>query len=88
MRMAMDGAGTRFALKVTLSVLGCVVLFGAGLVADDFVGIRTWVGEHKTATEIHNLQYLTLQREVKENKTARRETMAILMKIAEKLEVD
>lgn len=80
--------GTRYALKITLTVLGAILLFGGGLVAQDFVGLRTWVGDHKVFTEVHVMQFQVLQLEVKENKAARRETLALLSKIAKKLEVD
>ncbi len=80
--------GTAYALKIALRVLGFILVFGVGLFANDFVAIRTWVGGHKTATKVHALEYKQLRGDVEAHKTAQRETMALLNKIAEKLEVD
>ena len=77
--------GTAYALKITLRVLGFLLVFGVGLFANDFVGIRNWVGGHKTATEIHALEYQRLRRDVDFHMAT---TTKLLNKIADKLEVD
>lgn len=80
-----SGDGTAYALRITLRVLGFLLVFGVGLFANDYIDVRDWVGVHKTATEIHALQYKQLRADVDRHM---RQTTVLLNKIADKLEVE
>ena len=85
---AKNGTGTTLALKITLGVLGTVLVFGGGLVADDLIVLRSWVWGHRSATAVHAVEYKTLRQDVDVHMEAQKETMALLKRIAEKLEVE